>query len=197
MRMEACKKAVKNKFCVDIRTVRLNFLGLPRSGKTSFRLRASGVIVNISWATETKGQYVQPSTGVAEDGGQVILRIECSDMGTISAKEWSALKDLPEEAAMFSQLFYQAVHAETSASPNPSAHTAHPNPLAHPNPQPAPNLQPLGPIFWPASSVYSIANPQAVQSLQPVQNLQPLPHLLLTSLKVMLGKKCFLSLVKL
>ena len=92
--------------------------------------------MNISWATETKGQYIQPSTGVAEDGGQIILRIECSDMGTISAKEWSSLKDLPEEAAMFSHLFYQAVHADLSAGPNPSAD---PNPPAHPNPSASEN----------------------------------------------------------
>ena len=52
------------------------------------------------------GEYEQPSTGVVEDGGQVIIRRDvCSDLATINQQEkiWSLLKEKGEEANMLYQ----------------------------------------------------------------------------------------------
>ncbi len=48
-----------------------------------------------------------------------MIQIQCSDTGTISS-EWLAFEDLPQETAMLSQLIYQAVCSESSASEDPS-----------------------------------------------------------------------------
>ena len=110
-------------------------MGLPRSGKTSFRRRIMGEILNILMAI-ARGEKEQSSTGVAEAGGQVFIRNKTSlDIGTVSSKVWSVLEDLEEEAGMLGQVLYQAVHgscstsagfsdSEDSASPNPSKSSA-------------------------------------------------------------------------
>ena len=55
-----------------------------------------------------RGEKEQPSTGVAEAGGQVIIgNRTCSTLGAISSKEWSIIRDLLEEGGMLSQVFYQ------------------------------------------------------------------------------------------
>ena len=114
---QAYMKAIKEKFTLKIRPVRFNYLGIPRSGKTSFRLRLMGIIANIvsaiAMGVYKRGDYEQPSTGVAEDGGQVFIKSNVSsDLGTIQAKEqkvWSVLKDLGEEANLLNQFIYEAV----------------------------------------------------------------------------------------
>ena len=106
---EAYRKVIKEKFTLLIRVVRFNNIGLPRSGKTSFRRRIMGEILNILAALE-RGEREQPSTGVAEAGGQVFIRNEtASDLGAISSKVWCIVGDLVEEAGMLSQCFYQRV----------------------------------------------------------------------------------------
>ncbi len=114
--MDTCERAVEEKFTVDIRPVRFNYLGVARSGKTSFRLRLSGMIVDISWVEKVVGQSVQPSTGVAEDGGHIMIQVKCLDTGIISSYEWSAFKDLSQEAAMLSQLLCQELCIESPAN---------------------------------------------------------------------------------
>ena len=95
---------------MQIRPVRLNNVGIPRSGKTSFRRRMMGEILNILWAI-ARGEKEQPSTGVAEAAGQVFIRNKTStDVGAISSKVWSKFKDLEEEAGMLGQIMYQSVH---------------------------------------------------------------------------------------
>ena len=106
-------KVIKQRFVVMIRVVRINHVGLPRSGKTSFRRRMTGEIENIE-AAYRRGEMVQPSTGVAENCGQVIVRSATASFGIISSKTWSAVKDLGEEAKMLNQFFFQM------ANPNPS-----------------------------------------------------------------------------
>ena len=98
-----------------IRVVRINNIGLPRSGKTSFRRRMTGDILNI----EVSGERVQPSTGVAEDCGQVIIRSATANLGTISSNVWSVVKDLGEEANMLNQFFFQAANSNPSATEVP------------------------------------------------------------------------------
>ena len=103
---------------IEILVVRINNIGLPRSGKTSFRRRIMGEILNILMAIE-RGEKEQPSTGVAEAGGQVFIRNRTTaDVGTISSKVWSVLEDLGEEAGMLGQVIYQTVHGCPSAQPS-------------------------------------------------------------------------------
>ena len=64
-----------------------------------------------------RGEKEQPSTGVAEAGGQVIIgNRTCSTLGAISSKEWSIIRDLLEEGGMLSQVFYQTAQDVDGAS---------------------------------------------------------------------------------
>ena len=113
---EAYRKVIKEKFTLPIRVVRFNNVGLPRSGKTYFRRRIMGEILNILAALE-KGEREQPSTGVAEAGGQVVIRNRTSsDVGAISSKVWCVVGDLVKEAGMLSQCFSQRVQDSARAS---------------------------------------------------------------------------------
>ena len=110
---------------VYIRVVRLNYIGLPRSGKTSFLLRLMKVIKNIFEARlEGHIPKEQPSTGAVESAGQVFIKRSLSwKMGAISAKEWSILESLEEEGGMLVQLIYKAIESirKPSASSEQSA----------------------------------------------------------------------------
>ena len=104
---KAWREVIKKKLALRIRPVRFNHIGLPRSGKTCFRRRLMREIRNIVEARR-RGEKEQPSTGVAEAGGQVIIgNRTCSTLGAISSKEWSIIRDLLEEGGMLSQVFYQ------------------------------------------------------------------------------------------
>ena len=116
--MEAYKKAIKDNVPLEICPVRFNYIGLPRSGKSSFRRRLTREISNILEAI-ARGEKEQPSTGVAEAGGQVFIRNETTtDIGTITSQEWTVLKDLEDEAGMFGQIIYNTVtlRKETSTA---------------------------------------------------------------------------------
>ena len=67
-----------------------------------------------------RGEKEQPSTGVAEAGGQVIIRNTThSTLGAISTKEWSRIRDQLEEGGMLSQVFYQTaqdIHRASASS---------------------------------------------------------------------------------
>ena len=112
---KAYLKAVKEMLTVTIRAVRLNYIGLPRSGKTSFRRRLMNEIKNILEAY-LKEQKEQPSTGIAESVGQVIIKTLSHEMGAISCKEWSTLKNLAEEGNMLIQLIYRAMKPVVTVS---------------------------------------------------------------------------------
>ena len=111
----AYRKVIQQRSTVNIRPVRFNHIGLPRSGKTSFRRRLTGLILNLLKAMQA-GEKVQRSTGVAEEGGQVIIRDMTTDIGTIQCKAWSLLKDLLEEANMLNQFFYQTASSADSST---------------------------------------------------------------------------------
>ena len=75
-----------------------------------------GEILNILMAI-ARGEKEQPSTGVAEAGGQVFIRKKTvADVGAISSNVWSVLKDLEQEAGMLGQVLYQTVHGSPSTS---------------------------------------------------------------------------------
>ena len=104
--MKLYEKAIKGKVTVGIRAVRFNNIGLPRSGKTSFRRRLMGEIINILRAMSQSGK-VESSTGIAESSIQII-RTVCLELGAIlSTKEWVTIKDFKEEICMLNQLIHQ------------------------------------------------------------------------------------------
>ena len=113
---KACREVIEKKLALRIRPVRFNHVGLPRSGKTCFRRRLMREIRNIVEARR-RGEKEQPSTGVAEAGGQVIIgNRTCSTLGAISSKEWSIIRDLLEEGGMLSQVIYQTARDVDGAS---------------------------------------------------------------------------------
>ena len=107
--MKLYEKAIKGKVTVGIRAVRFNNIGLPRSGKTSFRRRLMGEIINILRAMSWSGK-VESSTGIAESSIQII-RTVCLELGAILSNEWVTIKDFKEEICMLNQLIHQATLA--------------------------------------------------------------------------------------
>lgn len=83
---------------VKIPVVRLNHIGLPRSGKTSFRRCLRGDFKDILGAIG--------STGVAESSLQ-ILQSTCYEINTMTPVEgWSVFSRLEDEAKMLNDLIY-------------------------------------------------------------------------------------------
>ena len=56
---------------------------------------------------EKKGKKEQPSTGVVEEGGQVLVKATPSTMGVATSTSWSKLKNLGEEASMVIQWIHE------------------------------------------------------------------------------------------
>ena len=104
---EAYEKALKEKVKVKIRLVRFNYIGIPRSGKSSFRRRLSKEISNLQAIEKRRKQ--QRSTGVAEVGEQVFIKRVCSnDIGTIQSGVWSVVKGLGGEANILGHLLNES-----------------------------------------------------------------------------------------
>ena len=86
---------------MNLSSMRFVNIGLPRSGKTTFWHRLEKEILNIVRARE-KGEKEEPSTGVACQRGQVLIRGAKSATGIISAGDWSLL-DHDKEIEMLLQ----------------------------------------------------------------------------------------------
>ena len=97
---EVYQKVVQDKLKVNIYIARLNFLGLPRSGKSTTMKRLVGEIVDIATAKWTKELE---STGVAERNQALICR-KISQHCTFG---WSK-SDLSKETAMLNSLMEQS-----------------------------------------------------------------------------------------
>ena len=110
---------LRAKSLITIIAVIFNYLGLPRSGKTSLRRRITGEIENIMKARQ-KGETEQPSTGVLEDGGQVLIKPSCLELGTIRSKIWSVIKNLGDEANMLNQFFHQIATESPTIADKPA-----------------------------------------------------------------------------
>lgn len=93
--------------------VKVIFLGAPRLGKTTMRRRLTGEIDDI----DSAGEPEQPSTGAVEGGHNVIIRNLSSTTAVMTPSEWSATKDLSEEANMLLQFFYQRNVANSAQRP--------------------------------------------------------------------------------
>ena len=96
---------------IKIRCVRFIYLGLPRSGKTTFLLRLLGDILNIT----SEGKYMdgkeRPSTGVAKDEGMAV-----TNWG-IAGEKWSRIKGFKNEADILTQFINQLVIPDGSETP--------------------------------------------------------------------------------
>ena len=86
---------------MNLSSMRFVNIGLPRSGKTTFWCRLEKEILNIVRARE-EGEKEEPSTGVACQRGQVLIRGAKSATGMISAGDWSLL-DHDKEIEMLLQ----------------------------------------------------------------------------------------------
>ena len=109
----AYKNAIEGKVTVGLRVVRFNNIGLPRSGKTSFRKRMMRLIRNIMHANIGKEE---PSTGVVECGMQIIRKTH-TEITMVSSKQgvWSVLKNEEDEAKLLNELIDYAMN-----KPSPS-----------------------------------------------------------------------------
>ena len=112
--MEAYRQTLATKSSIDMLFVKVIFLGAPRLGKTTMRRRLTGEIDDI----DSAGEPEQPSTGAVEAGHNVIIRNLSSTTAVVTPSEWSATKDLSEEANMLLQFFYQRSVADSALSPD-------------------------------------------------------------------------------
>ena len=103
---EVYQKVVQDQTSVNIYIARLNFLGLPRSGKSTTMKRLVGEIVDIATAKWTKELE---STGVAERHQALICR-KISQHFTFG---WSK-SDLSKETALLNYFMKQAVKGKFS-----------------------------------------------------------------------------------
>ena len=101
---KACYDAIKKQIAVDMHIARMNFVGLPRSGKSSTLRRLIGEILNIITA---KLEKENPSTGVAERK-QTFIRSINKRFGFVSLGYWST-EDLIGETRVLNDLIYQYV----------------------------------------------------------------------------------------
>ena len=95
-------KAIAEQIPVEIYLARMNFVGLPRSGKTSTLRRLLGEILNIITANFNKEE---PSTGVA-DRKQIFIEGIHKCIGIVSQGDWST-KNIVEETGILNHFIYQ------------------------------------------------------------------------------------------
>ena len=150
----AYKNAIKGRETVDLRVVRFNNIGLPRSGKTSFRKRMMKLIRNIVHANIGKEEE---STKIAERKIQII-RKTCAEIGMVSSKHsvWSIIKDAEEEAKMLNELIDFVMN-----KPLPSSATQ-PSGASSPGPAAAQNIPTPGPA---AAQNIPTPGPAAAQNI--------------------------------
>ena len=103
----SCRKVIEEQLSVLIYIARINFVGLPRSGKSSILQRLIGKILNLM---ESNSDTELPSTGVAEISQAFIRRIK-KCFGFITKSQWSST-DLAEETGVMNQFFHQLARGE-------------------------------------------------------------------------------------
>ena len=95
-------KVIEDQLSVLIYLARINFVGLPRSGKSSTLQRLIGKMLNLMKAN--LGAEI-PSTGVAERN-QAFIRKISKCFGFISKSQWAST-DLAGETGVLNQFFHQ------------------------------------------------------------------------------------------
>ena len=100
-------KVIEEQLSVLIYLARINFVGLPRSGKSSTLQRLIGKMLNLMKANLLAEI---PSTGVAERN-QAFIRKISKCFGFISKSQWSST-DLAGETGVLNQFFHQLAKGE-------------------------------------------------------------------------------------
>ena len=103
----SCRKVVEDQLSVLIYIARINFVGLPRSGKSSTLRRLIGNFLNLMKANL---EAEIPSTGVAERN-QAFIRKISKCFGFISKSQWSST-DLAGETGVLNQFLHQLAKGE-------------------------------------------------------------------------------------
>ena len=103
----AYKKAIEEQLSVLIHIVRLNFVGLPRSGKSTTMKRLISQILNIMKANLGKEQA---SSGVSERS-QAFIKSTSKSIGFASPSKWSST-DLVGETGVLNQLIQGLVNGK-------------------------------------------------------------------------------------
>ena len=103
------EEIINEKKTLNVRSVRLINLGIPRSGKTTFWRRLMKLIVEID------NNKKQQSTGVADEQRPVLIEF---DSGMVTPDEWHVLSE-GEYANKLIQMFSKLVHAKSNTIPTP------------------------------------------------------------------------------
>ncbi len=82
---KACQEAIQKQTCVDLCVGRMNFVGLPRSGKSSTLHRLLGDFINID---QSNMKTNEPSTGVAERR-QLFIQSISKSFGFAQQGQWT------------------------------------------------------------------------------------------------------------
>ena len=93
------EEIIKNQKTLDMLSVRVVNLGIPRSGKTTFWRR----MVDIS--TEMKDD--EPSTGLVDEQKPVVIKDVTTDTGILTPNEWLVLDSIGDYARMLLEVFSQ------------------------------------------------------------------------------------------
>ncbi len=91
---------------------RLNFVGLPRSGKSSTLRRLLGEFINF---IEAKMDHELPSTGVA-DRKQLFIQSIKKSVGFVNKGQWNE-KNLVGETTFLNGIIYQSINGKIREVP--------------------------------------------------------------------------------
>ncbi len=104
---KACQEAIQKQTCVDLCVGRMNFVGLPRSGKSSTLHRLLGDFINID---QSNMKINEPSTGVAERR-QLFIQSISKSFGFAQQGQWTK-KDIVGETSILNEVIQEAVESK-------------------------------------------------------------------------------------
>ena len=105
---------IDTKESLDIIFLKLLLLGPPRLGKTTLCRRLMGEIADLKSAGEA--EHVHPSTGAVESG-HVVVRNVSNTTAVLTQSEWSAVKNLHEEACVLFHSLVSTIESKINATP--------------------------------------------------------------------------------
>ncbi len=104
---KACQEAIQKQICVDLCVGRMNFVGLPRSGKSSTLRRLLGDFINID---QSNMKINEPSTGVAERR-QLFIQSISKSFGFAQQGQWTK-KNIVGETSILNEVIQEAVESK-------------------------------------------------------------------------------------
>ena len=171
-------------------SLKVLFSGPPRQGKTSARRRLEGEIVDLMSAGEA--DQIQPSTGAVESGSGMIVKSISSSTAVVSDAEWSAVKNLKQEAALLFNNLAEEMETQNTPMATPAKATAvntleaaAVTPIATPL-NTTTEIQKTGfftKLFSKFKKVPSFTQPTPPESLQQPSDIPEIVHLLKEAIK--------------